>query len=358
MIEFTSVTKNFGSQTAVDAISFRVEEGTVCVLIGPSGCGKTTTLRMINRMIEPSSGDIVVRGKSIGDMPAEELRRGIGYVIQSIGLLPHLNVRDNISIVPRLLKWDKRRRYERAEELLKMIGLEPSIYCEKFPHQLSGGEAQRIGVARALAAKPDILLMDEPFGAIDPLRREALQTEFLALQRRLRKTVIFVTHDLDEAIRLADRILLMDKGTIVQYDTPEQILAHPINRFTRDFVGEDRALKRLACFSVQDYMRDSHIVSRDRMQGYDATMLNGDLLWIVDDRRQLLGMVRRVGAEIEYTEFDGVHLGVSPLATLRDALSRLLGHGLRAVPVIDGQNRVLGEVQLGEIEKINQSIAL
>ena len=355
MIEFRNVSKDYYGHKAVNTISFQVKSGEVCMLIGPSGCGKTTTLRMINRLIEPSAGDILMRNRSVRELAAEELRRGIGYVIQSVGLLPHLNVRDNIGIVPRLLKWSREKRYQRAEELLQLVALDPEIYSTKYPHQLSGGEAQRIGVARALAADPEILLMDEPFGAVDPLRREVLQNEFLRLQRKLKKTVLFVTHDLDEAIRLADHIILMDQGTIIQNDTPERILAQPANQFVRDFVGGDRALKRLACFQVADYVQDTMTRTHSELQ--NGSNHEVQTVWLVDEEQRLAGIIRPdpSNGSPAVIPLSTKSVGVSHADTLRDALSRILGHGLPAVPVVDQEARVVGEVRLPDIEEVNQT---
>ncbi len=363
MIEFRSVTKKYGDFTAVSDISFAVEAGEVCVLIGPSGCGKTTTLRMTNRMLEPTAGDILIGGSSVREASVESLRRGIGYVIQSVGLFPHMSVRDNIGIVPRLLGWSKEERYTRADELLDMIGLDPAQYRLKYPSELSGGEAQRIGVARALAANPPTMLMDEPFGAVDPLNREVLQSEFINLQRKLRKTVIFVTHDLDEAIRLGDRIVIMRDGEIVQHDTPEHILAHPANQFVRDFVGNDRALKRLSCFPVQDHVRDAVLMKRGDVAGASRSAFTSGvgLVWIHDDDGRLVGMLdeRKLNGERDLdperiTAVKPGDVGVRSFADLREALSRILGQGLKAVPVLDEEDRILGEVRLMDIEKLNQ----
>jgi osmoprotectant transport system ATP-binding protein len=315
---------------------------------------------MINRMIEPTDGDVLVDGKKVGSFAAEELRRGIGYVIQSVGLFPHMSVRDNIGIVPRLLGWDKSARYERADELLDMVGLDPESYREKFPHELSGGEAQRIGVARALAADPPILLMDEPFGAVDPLNREVLQKEFVALQRKLRKTVVFVTHDLDEAIRLADEIILMREGEIVQQGPPERILAAPATEFVRDFVGNDRALKRLACFSVEDYMQSAASVAEADVDTIENGHDSG-ILWVHDYNRHLVGLIDTASltdgppSRDQVTPVRARDVSVSPLSDLREALSRLLGQGMRAVPVLDEEERVVGEIRLPDIEALNQT---
>jgi osmoprotectant transport system ATP-binding protein len=220
------------------------------VLIGPSGCGKTTTMRIVNRMIEPDGGTVSIGGRDVTSVDPVELRRRIGYVIQQIGLFPHWSIAENIATVPRLLGWDERRIAARVDELLALVGMDPAIYRDRFPRELSGGQKQRVGVARALAADPPVMLMDEPFGAIDPITRAHLQDEFLRILRDLAKTIVFVTHDIDEAIRMGDRIAIMREGALVQYDTPEAILAHPADAFVEAFVGSDRALKRLALVSV------------------------------------------------------------------------------------------------------------
>jgi len=248
MIALEALTKRYGpGPPAVDSLSLEVVTGEVCALIGPSGSGKSTTLRMINRLIEPTSGKIWLDGEDVTTMPAVELRRRMGYVIQQVGLFPHLNVADNVATVPRLLGWDKARVRARVFELLELVGLDPRTYARRWPHELSGGQRQRVGVARALGADPPLLLMDEPFGAIDPITRYRLQSEFLDLQHRVRKTVVLVTHDLEEAVRLADRIaLLREGGHLEQYATPGEILGRPASPFVADFVGGDRSLRRLA----------------------------------------------------------------------------------------------------------------
>ncbi len=360
MIEFEHVVKEYNGVSAVDDISLELPAGKICVFIGPSGCGKTTSLRLINRMIEPSSGTIRLDGTPVSKIRAEELRRGIGYVIQSVGLLPHMSVRENIGIVPRLLGWDKHKRDTRADELLELIGLSPGAYRDKLPHELSGGEAQRVGVARALAADPPVLLMDEPFGAVDPLGREVLQREFLSLNRELKKTVVFVTHDLDEAIRLGDRIVLMRSGKVVQDDIPERILGAPRNEFVREFVGADRALKRLSCFTVESHMHKAAFLDRALLQNGrppEDMQVNGTgMLWIVDAGEVLVGMCRRSGGKWgDVREVRAEELGVTTVSSLRDALSRLLGRGLKAVPVLSDDHRLVGEVRLTDIEAVNQS---
>jgi osmoprotectant transport system ATP-binding protein len=248
-IVFDHVTKRYGNspRPAVDDLSITIPAGEICVLIGPSGGGKSTAMRMVNRLISITEGDITIDGQSIKKLDPVELRRGIGYVIQQIGLFPHMTVEANIGTVPRLLGWDKARIRTRAHELLDLVGLDPDEHAKRFPSQLSGGQRQRVGLARAMAADPPLMLMDEPFGAIDPITRERLQNDFLRLHREIRKTVVFVTHDIDEAIKMGDRIcILRQGGVLAQYDTPEAILAAPGDEFVAQFVGADRGLKRLA----------------------------------------------------------------------------------------------------------------
>jgi osmoprotectant transport system ATP-binding protein len=253
MITLEHVTKKFDEQIAVNDLSLTVEEGELCVFVGESGCGKSTTLRMINRLIENDEGIISIDGQDIKSYKPEELRRRIGYVVQSTGLFPHMNVRDNISVVPRLLKWDEGKILERVKELIAMVGLDVRDYINKMPSELSGGEAQRIGVARALAANPDYVLMDEPFGAVDPLNRMNLQNEFLKIQKQLKKTVIFVTHDIDEAIKMGDKIAIMKKGVLQYFGTPEDMLKSN-NSFVASFLGDETYIRILSKFNVLDYM--------------------------------------------------------------------------------------------------------
>jgi osmoprotectant transport system ATP-binding protein len=253
-LEFRGVTKRYPGQDhpAVDDLSLTVPAGEICVLVGPSGSGKTTAMRMVNRMIEMTSGDILLDGRSVRDRSPAELRREIGYAIQQIGLFPHQTVAQNMATVPRLLGWDKARIAARVDELLELVSLGREL-AGRYPVELSGGQRQRVGVARALAADPPLMLMDEPFGAIDPINRERLQNEFLRLQSEIRKTVVFVTHDIDEAIKVGDRIaILKEGGVLAQYAPPAELLAHPADAFVEDFVGEDRALKRLALLRVRD----------------------------------------------------------------------------------------------------------
>ena len=254
MIRLERLTKIFGTFTAVDAVDMEVPEGEVCVLLGPSGCGKTTTMKMINRLIPPTSGKIFINGRDTSQEDDVTLRRGIGYVIQQIGLFPNKTIEDNICVVPDLLGWDRRKSRGRAAELLELVNLDPKIFLKRYPKELSGGQQQRVGVVRALAADPPVLLMDEPFGAIDPINREVIQDEFMKLQSELKKTVIFVSHDIDEAVKMASRIAIFRDGKLVQYDKPDNVLAHPADAFVQDFVGSDRTLKRLRLIRVGDAM--------------------------------------------------------------------------------------------------------
>ncbi|MFC1871990.1 betaine/proline/choline family ABC transporter ATP-binding protein [Chloroflexota bacterium] len=357
MIRLEEVTKNYEDTTAVDRLSLQIEEGEVCVLIGPSGCGKTTTLRMVNRLIEPSRGRIFIDGQETNRVKPEQLRQSIGYAIQSVGLFPHMTVAANIAVVPELRHWEKGRISRRTEELLDLVGLNPGEYAPKYPNHLSGGEAQRIGVARALAADPPILLMDEPFGAVDPLTRERLQAQFARIQQELKKTVILVTHDLDEAIRLADRIAIMEAGKLVQYDTPEKILSRPANRFVHNFVGSDRALKRLSRIGIKDYIRPTPSVTTGTfLQDVASAIGNRHSIWVVNSERQPIGWIDRThlsgavstaGAAIIQNMDE---ITVTNNATLREALSRMLGQGVKDIPVIDEKKRLIGEVTLGDVE--------
>jgi osmoprotectant transport system ATP-binding protein len=303
MIEFRDVSKTYpGTDTSVvNDLSFEILDGEVCVLVGPSGCGKTTTMRMINRLIEPTDGEILIDGQKNTSMSGTQLRRKIGYAIQQIGLFPHRTIADNIGTVPNLLGWDKGRIRERVEELLELVGLDPNDYRNRYPAELSGGQQQRVGVARALAADPPIMLMDEPFGAVDPITRERLQDEFLRIQKDIKKTIVFVTHDIDEAIKMGDKIAILKQGGVLaQYDTPENILAHPDSEFVSSFVGGDRVLKRL---------------SLTRVGEMDLEKANGGTE----------GLIR-----------------ISGTLTVRDALSELIGSGhSRAVVEKDGEDRLL-----------------
>lgn len=256
MIRLENVTKIYDNNEfpSVDNLSLHIKKGEICVFLGPSGCGKSTTLRMINKMIEPTTGIIKIDGNNIENSDPDKLRMGIGYVIQQIGLLPHKTIEDNIAIVPRLHGWKKSKIENRVTELLKLVGLDPKVERHKRPSQLSGGQMQRIGVARALACEPPIMLMDEPFGAVDPIARTNLQNEFLKIQKKLKTTICFVTHDIDEALKMGDKIAIFNKGRIVQYDTPSNILSNPANDFVKDFIGEHRIIKNLSLYTIKDIL--------------------------------------------------------------------------------------------------------
>jgi osmoprotectant transport system ATP-binding protein len=350
-VEYREATKRYPGQSepAVDRLSLEVPAGEICVLVGPSGCGKTTALRLANRMIELTSGDILLGGETIRARPAAELRRHIGYVIQQIGLFPHLSVGDNIGVVPRLLGWDKRRIRSRVEELLDLVSL-PADMRDRYPAQLSGGQRQRVGVARALAADPLVMLMDEPFGAIDPINRERLQNQFLRLQSEIRKTIIFVTHDIDEAIKMGDRVAVMQKGgKLAQYATPAELLMEPASEFVEDFVGADRALKRLSLLRVRDIdlwtaplarVGEPAAAVRERLAGAEVPHP-----LVVDAEGRPLGWMSQRDLAAE-TVPERPDTSPDPLLelddVLRDALSDLLQSETQYGPVVDGRGRVAG----------------
>jgi len=334
MIELLEVNKSFGSVPAVRGFSLTVDRGEVCCLIGPSGCGKTTTLKMINRMIEPTSGAIRVDGRGVSEFKPHELRRSMGYVIQSIGLFPHMSVLENICVVPRLLGWDRRRRESRARELLELFDMPPDAFAAKYPRELSGGQAQRVGVARALAGEPDILLMDEPFGALDPISRANLQHQFARIQSELRKTVVFVTHDVDEAVRLATRIVLMRDGRMVQTDRPERMLSLPDSNFVERFIGSERSMKRLSRLCVRDALR-AREGECGPVRGSGGGCVQGP-----DD-----GSARDGPGPWEGTAAEGNGRPVLDEGTdLRQALALFLQHGRQQLPVRDGEGRIRDEL--------------
>ena len=292
--------------TAVDDLSLDVFPGELAVLVGPSGCGKTTTMKMVNRLIEPTSGRVLLDGEDVARTSPVQLRRRVGYVIQQVGLFPHQTVRANVATVPVLLGWDKTRTRRRVEELLDLVGLDPSTYSGRYPSQLSGGQRQRVGVARALAADPLVLLMDEPFSAVDPVARERLQTEFLRVQRELGTTVVFVTHDIDEAVRLGDRIaVLREGGHLEQYDTPAAVLGSPATPFVADFVGADRAVKRLSVTAID-------LGALEPYDGDVTSTLPADA-----DLGQALAMLLATGDDrVAVTNGDGSRLGTLTVASL------------------------------------------
>ena len=350
-LEFDSVTKRYpGAATPVIAdLTFDVPAGEICVLVGPSGCGKTTAMRMVNRMVDITSGDIRIGGTSVRDRPPAQLRREIGYVIQQVGLFPHQTVAENVAAVPRLLGWDRSRIRTRVAELLELVGLDPAL-GSRYPAQLSGGQRQRVGVARALAVDPPLMLMDEPFGAIDPINRERLQNEFLRLQGRLRKTVVFVTHDIDEAIKMGDRIAVMQTGgRLAQYATPAELLVAPADAFVEDFVGADRALKRLALLRVRDVdlWRAPLVRAGDSTASARARAAESEVPYplLVDTDGRPLGWLseRDLARPIVTPPADSAPDPIIDADdVLRDALAELLQAGTQYAPVVDPRGAVLG----------------
>jgi osmoprotectant transport system ATP-binding protein len=348
-----------GSETAaVGDLSFEVEEGQLVALVGPSGCGKTTTLKMINRIIEPTSGRIEVLGQDATSLPVHELRRGIGYVIQQVGLFPHRTIAANIATVPKLLGWDKQRIAERTDELVDLVGLDPSL-LKRYPAALSGGQQQRVGVARALAADPPILLMDEPYSAVDPIVRARLQDELVALQRRLRKTIVFVTHDIDEAIKLGDRIAILNVGGVLeQLGPPADVLKDPANDFVASFLGDERGLKRLALLKVGELpLSDGAVV--EASAGADdarAAMQRFGVDWVgVTEDGRLLGWV--AGSALQ----DGTPVGqlhrerfrswCTPATPVRQALDTLVTSRTKVAVVLDDEGKYLGMLDISSISE-------
>ena len=359
-IRFDHVRKEYAGQFALEDLSLTLSSQELTVLVGPSGSGKSTLLRTINHLVAPTSGSVYLDGHRVDGLKPEDLRRRIGYVIQNVGLFPHYTVGKNVAAVPSLLKWPKVRIQSRVEELLTLVGLDPSKYCNRFPHQLSGGEAQRVGVARALAADPPILLMDEPFSAVDPVTRLRLQGEFLSIQRTLKKTVVFVTHDVDEAIRLADSIVLLDQGKLVQHDRPEVLLERPATAFAARFLGSDRALKRLSRITVAQF---SHPAPQVTLEGENLGPVQGSgrFVWVTDNQSVLLGSL-----DLQLNNSANPRTLISPAeddmtvletTSLREALSIMVGSGARNLPVVDRQRRLLAEIRLEDIEGAGQGSA-
>ncbi len=349
-----------GTPPAVQDLSLTIPAGEICVLVGPSGCGKTTTMKMINRLVEPTSGRVRIDGEDVMALPAVELRRRIGYVIQQVGLFPHMTVADNVAVVPRLLRWPEARVRERSHELLELVGLDPATYAGRYPAALSGGERQRVGVARALAADPPVMLMDEPFGAVDPILRDRLQNEFLRLQAKVRKTIVFVTHDVDEAIKMADRIAILQRGGILaQYDTPQAILAAPASEFVEHFVGADRGLKRLSLGRVSDLPLIEPLTAsvgeprgelRRRLEAAGA-----DYALLLDAGERPLGWIGRHDLDgdgpIAADEATPGSPTLQPETTLRDALSTMLGSSVQMGVVVDEHDAVLGLISVDAISE-------
>lgn len=361
MIELKNVTKRYGSATpAVADLNLEVNKGEILVLVGPSGCGKSTTLRLINRMIEPSGGQIFLDGEDVTKSNPDQLRRRIGYVIQQIGLFPHYTIAENIATVPKLLGWDKQRIAERVDQLLEVVGLDPDEYRNRYPSELSGGQAQRVGVARALGADPEIMLMDEPFGAIDPITRDSLQNEFLRVQEELHKTIVFVTHDIDEAIKMGDRIAILgEQSKIRQIDTPERILAFPVDEFVSDFIGNGSTIKGLNFETVESLPLESYPlvrasegvqVAKDRL-----TEIGGDWLLLVDQKgypTKWLHVDDLASGQIDPATGVTVQAVVRRDATLFETLEMMLQSAAGMCCVVDENDELQGVVKLTDLSKV------
>lgn len=354
MVRFENVSKVYPDGTrAVDNLNLHIERGEFVCFIGPSGCGKTTTMKMINRLHEPTSGTISVNGKDIMAMDPVQLRRGIGYVIQQVGLFPHMTIAQNIELVPKLLGWDSAKRQARIDELLPMVGLDPKVFRDRYPRELSGGQQQRVGVLRALAAEPDLILMDEPFGALDPITREALQDELKRLQAKLKKTVVFVTHDMDEALKLADRIVIMKAGKIHQVASPDELLRNPKDEFVAQFIGRERLSASPEALSVAEVMiRNPVTTDPDHGLAEAVTTMKKrrvNSLLVVDEEEKLLGIVTARDLEKakmgpgKVSEIMRTDLAtVAPEASLQEALERMLLDRLEFLPVVEPTGRLAG----------------
>ncbi|HWL96483.1 MAG TPA: betaine/proline/choline family ABC transporter ATP-binding protein [Nocardioidaceae bacterium] len=359
-IELVDVSKQYPGQqqAAVDNVSMRIPAGEIVVLVGPSGCGKTTTMKMINRLIEPTSGQILLDGDNVIERDADDLRRHIGYVIQAGGLFPHMTVAANVGLVPGLLKWDKKRTTERVDELLDLVGLDPADFRNRYPREVSGGQQQRVGVARALAADPPVLLMDEPFGAVDPITRSRLQDELIRLQDELGKTIVFVTHDFDEAVKLGDRIAVLATGSrIVQYDTPAEILTNPADQYVADFVGAGAALKQLTLTRVRDVELDEAVTVSLGGDAADAArraqQAGRQHVILLDQRSRPLRWLSlrdlQQSASTSNAQRDEDLEAVSTASTLNDALDTMLTSSHGVVLVRGRDNAYVGAIRLDTI---------
>ncbi len=360
MITLEGVTKIYPDGTeAVNNVSLEIGEGELCVLLGPSGCGKTTTMKMVNRLIPISEGKIYIDGVDNQELDENDLRKDIGYAIQEIGLFPHMTVAENIATVPALKGWSKEKRMERAKELLELMGMDPPEFLDKYPSELSGGQRQRVGVARSLGADPPIMLMDEPFGAIDPITRDRLQDEFLKIQEEIKKTIVFVTHDINEAIKMGDMIALLKGGKLIQYSPPAELLSNPKNQFVRDFVGTDRTLKSLRLMRVEDAMHKSPTtVNIDAdIEDLREHMERADIkyLLVVDDNNKFEGWVNLPDLELKEGEkvrdVMDADAGFAEVGTtLADALSIMLRRDAANLPVIDKKGILQGIVTFNDLQ--------
>ncbi len=346
MIKFENVVKHYRTTNVINGIDFEVKKGELVVLIGPSGCGKTTTLKMINKLIRPSSGKILIEGKNIAEEDTIELRRKIGYVIQQTGLFPHLTVKENIEIIPRLQKLPEAEINNKSRRLLRMVGLDPNVYLDRFPIQLSGGQNQRVGVARAFATDPEIILMDEPFSAVDPITRHQLQDELVKLQSKLKKTIVFVTHDMDEALKIADRICILNNGEIIQYDTPEIVLKNPINDFVSTFVGKNRIWSNPEFIRAKDIMLTNPVVTYPEVPILkvieNMRVRKIDSILVIDEDGKFVGSVRaeRINNHVHKSQpvSELMRLPVAtahPYDSIVDLLKKTKQYKVSSIPVID-----------------------
>lgn len=357
MIELNNVTKRYGKLTAVNNISMNIEKGKITMLIGPSGCGKTTTLRMINRMVQHDEGKVLINGQSVYEIDPVQLRRKIGYVIQGVGLFPHFTVFDNIAAVPRMLKWNRNKIKERVFELLELVTLDES-YAYKYPIQLSGGEKQRVGLARALGADPEILLMDEPFGAIDPINRLRLQDSFLEIQEEIKKTIIFVTHDINEAIKLGDKIAIIKEGSLIQYDDVAMIMQNPANEFVENLLGKDRNVKALSLKKAKNYIKkEGYLVvdEKDTRENVKKMILENktEFAFALDSRKRLKGRFFIEPKGEEGKEYRIIYNSnpyfAERLGNLNEILSKMLEAGEKELPVLNNKHQFLGIIRLDDI---------
>ena len=363
MLQYKGVTKIFGSGqqavTALNKVTFDIKPGDLVTLLGPSGCGKTTLLRLTNRLLPLTGGTIKINGHDIMSVDQVKLRQSMGYAIQQIGLFPNKTIYGNIAVVPRLLRWDEKRIRARVDELLLMLRLEPDIFRDRYPAELSGGQQQRIGVARCLAADPEILLMDEPFGAIDPINREEIQNEFLRVQAKLKKTIVFVTHDIHEAIKMGDKIAIFQEGRLIQYDTPEVTLTRPANKYIGDFVGTDRALKVLGLMRVGEALnkKPKNIIKGSTNTQEALKFLEGNDFshLIIIHHGKPIGYVRPMVLKQENTEVQKIAESYPVIVemhdTLRDVMSHMLMHGMRDLAVIDDNGDFVGSISYNDIQK-------
>ncbi|WP_314587864.1 ABC transporter ATP-binding protein [Paenibacillus terrigena] len=356
MITFENVSKTYSNHFhAIKVLNFEVQTGEFVSFIGPSGCGKTTTMKMINRLIKHTEGKILINGKDISSINPVELRRNIGYVIQQIGLFPHYTIEENIGLIPELKGWDKIRKKQRVYELMHMVGLEPDRFARKYPKELSGGQQQRVGVARALAADPEIILMDEPFGALDPITREQLQDEFIRLQKTLKKTVVFVTHDMDEALKMSDRIAIMKDGVLLQFDTPEKLLKQPADGFVEEFIGKTRIYQNPEFIKVKDIMRDNPAVAAPDLTPSRAfnqmRQRRTDTLIVVNENGQFEGIVSAYDLQSHMDKILTIqevvqeqHFYLEESSTAQDALIIISEAKQGIIPIVSHEKVVIGVV--------------